>query len=118
MTLNSEKCRFAQSSVKFLGHVIDSTIQKVPALANVGEVRHFLGMVNQLSKFAPNLAEITQPMRALLVKENTWVWGEPQQRAFAPVKEVLTGRPVLALLDLNVHTVVSADASSLLWSGS
>ena len=25
MTLNSEKCQFAQTSIKFLGHVIDST---------------------------------------------------------------------------------------------
>ena len=60
MTLNSEKCQFAQSSVKFLGHVVDSSgirpnpskvsaILNVPAPENVGDVRRFLGMVNQLS---------------------------------------------------------------------
>ena len=50
VTLNAEKCEFAQSSVKFLGHVIDASgirpdpdkviaIQKVRPPANVGDVR-------------------------------------------------------------------------------
>ena len=121
VTLNSEKCQFSMESVKFLGHVTDSSgirpdpdkvmvIQKVRAPANVGDIRRFLGMVNQMSKFTPNLAETTQPLRELLIKENQWVWGEPQRRAFQRVKEALTSTPVLALFD--PKTVVSADASS------
>ena len=81
MTLNSEKCYFAQTSVKFLGHVVDSSgikpdpgkvsaILDMPAPGNVGDVRQFLGTVNQLSKFASHLAETTQPIRELLVKTN------------------------------------------------
>ena len=123
LTLNSEKCLFSQPSVKFLGHCIDSSgvrpdpdkvsaIQKVRAPANVGDVRRFLGMVNQMGKFAPNLAEVTQPLRELLNKRNQWVWGEPQQKAFARVKEILTSSPVLALFDPNLETIISADASS------
>ena len=123
MTLNSEKCQFAQESVKFLGHVVDSSgirphpsnvsaIQKVPAPTSVGEVRRLLGMVNQLSKFSTNLAEKSQPLRELLVKRNTWAWGVSQQRAFHEIKKVLTASPVLALFDPNLPTVVSADTSS------
>ena len=103
VTLNSEKCRFSQKSISFLGHTINShgiqpdpdkviAIQKVRAPANVGDVRRFLGMVNQMSKFAPNLAEVTQPLRELLIKGNQWMWGEPQQRAFSRIKEILTSR--------------------------
>ncbi len=65
-----------------------------------------------MSKFAPNLADITQPLRELLVKGNQWVWGEPQQHAFERIKEVLISSPVLALFDANLETILSADASS------
>ena len=122
MTLNVEKSMFAQSSVKFLLHVIDGQgirpdPNKVSAIGhfstpnNVGDIRRFLGMVNQLSKFSPNLAETTQPLRELLVKDNAWVWGEPQQKAFERVKKALIASPVLALFDPNLETVLSADAS-------
>ena len=69
-------------------------------------------MVNQISKFAPNLADVTQPLRELLVKDNQWVRGEPQQRAFRRVKDILTSSPVLALFDPNLETTISADVSS------
>ena len=87
-------------------------IQKVRTPANVGDVRRFLGMANQMSKFSPNLANMTQPLRELLIKGNQWVWDEPQQRAFQQIKEALITSPVLALFDPNLETVVSADASS------
>ena len=123
MTLNREKCQFAQTSVRFLGHVIDSAgvrpdpdkiqaIKEFQQPKNVGDVRRYLGMVNHLSKFAPNLAETTQPMRELLIKDNLWTWGEAQQAAFKKTKEMLIKSPILTLFDPNLETTVSADASS------
>ena len=123
VTLNKEKCRFAVTTVKFLGHVIDQSgirpdpdkvnaIQKVRTPGTVGEVRRFLGMINQLAKFSPNLAEETKPLRDLLVKGNAWLWTETQQRAFEKIKRMLMVTPVLALFDPNLNTIVSADASS------
>ena len=123
MTLNAEKCTFAQTSVKFLGHVIDSegikpdpdkleAIVEFTTPASVGDIRRFLGMINQLSKFSLNLADHTQPLRELLVKDRAWVWGDQQKQAFATVKDTLVASPVLALFDPNLETVLSADASS------
>lgn len=123
MTLNTEKCSFAQTSVKFLGHVIDSQgihpdPAKIEAIvnfatpSNVGEVRRFLGMINQLSKFSPNLADHTQPIRELLGKDRLWVWEDAQQRAFEKVKQALVASPVLSLFNPNLETILSADASS------
>ena len=89
-----------------------AAIHNVPIPTNVGDIQRFLGTVNQMSKFAPNLAEVTKPLRDLLIKGNQWVWGEAQQRAFEEVEQMLTITPVLALFDPKFDTVVSADASS------
>ena len=93
LTLNREKCQFSRTSVKFLGHIIDQTgirpdpdkisaIQKIKPPTCVSDVRRFLGLVNQMSKFIPNLAEITKPLRELLVKSKQWTWDRMQQSAF------------------------------------
>ena len=122
LALNKEKCKFSQRQVKFLGQMVDrmgvhpdpakvKAIQDVPIPKNVGDVRRFLGMVNQLGKFSPRLAEKTKPLRELLKKDNAWLWGQPQREAFEEVKKTMTTAPVLALFDLTRETVVSADAS-------
>ena len=69
-------------------------------------------MVNHLNKFAPNLAERTKSLQELLKKKNHWVWGELQREAFQEIKQALVLSPILALLDPNCETVVSAHASS------
>ena len=69
-------------------------------------------MASQMSKFAPNLTDVTQPLRELLIKRNTWAWGKPQEQAFNKTKELLTKSPVLTLFDPELKTIVSADTSS------
>ena len=123
MTLNNKKCQFSVHEVKFLGQIINSSgirpdieklraVMDMPEPTDVSGVRRFLGMVNQLGKFTPHLAEITKPMRDLLSKTNDWVWGHDQQRCFQALKDSLTSTPVLALYDAKRETTVSADASS------
>ena len=85
--------------------------------SKVTEVRRFLGMANQLSKFTPNLADLTKPLWNLLSKQNQWTWGEPQRKVYAAVKKALTQNPVLAPFDPSFPTIVSAECL-LLWTGS
>ena len=122
-TLNKEKCVFSTSSVKFLGHVIDQDgikpdPEKVQAIQDmeepklVSDLRHFPGMCNQLSKFSPDLAETTKPLRDLLSKKNEWVWDQAHNKSFQDIKFRLSSTPVLSLYNLSNPTKVSADASS------
>ena len=77
---------------------------------NVTEVRHFLGVANQLSKFTPDLA--CKQNKTVASKKNCWVWSDHQQRAFEDIKHELSAQPVMALYDLHSETVVFANASA------
>ena len=79
---------------------------------NVPELRRFMGMVNHLGKFSSRLAELTQPLRELLGKKSTWMWGPEQDQAFTRVKEEISKPTILVLYDLDAATKLSADASS------
>ena len=122
-TLNPEKCEFGKRTVRFLGHVVDQAgiradPQKTAAILemerpqNISELRRFMGMANQLGKFSPNLAELSQPLRELLSIKKAWLWGPSQEQAFQLVKEELSRPSVLALYDPLAKSKISADASS------
>ena len=122
ITLNLEKCQFFKTSVKFLGTIIDEqgihadptktkAISEFPPPQNVKDLQRFMGMVNHLGKFIPRLAGMSEPLRQLLCKDTTWLWTDPQQRAFEEIKTTLTSAEVLACYDPSRPTVIAADAS-------
>ena len=115
VTLNPSKCVFAIDHIKFLGHIVDKTgvqadpaktsaILQMDAPTNLSDLRRFLGVANQLGKFSPRLAEITQPLRELLSSKKTWLWGPDQQSAFSEVKSELSRPTILTLYNLEAPT--------------
>ena len=118
-TLNREKCEFNKKQLSFLGHIVNEhgvspDPLKTAAILNMDkpktptELRRFLGMVNQLSKFSPFIATVTKPLRELLSTKKSWSWGHFQDQA----KSELTKPTVLALYDPAAKTKICADASS------
>ena len=78
---------------------------------NILELRRFTGMANQLWKFSSNLAQLTLPLRQLLSKKHTWLWGAAQEQAFARVMEELTTATLLSMNNPEAPAKISADAS-------
>lgn len=83
LTLNIQKCEFLQGNLKFLGHIVDAqgihadpekshAIGHFPTPTTVTELQRFMGMVNQLGKFVPGLADINAPLQQLLRKDSAW----------------------------------------------
>ena len=112
--LNLEKCKFSQSKIQFLGYVIGAegihpdpdeikAITQVKTPQTTKNICRFLGMLNQMIKFVPNLADITKPLRDLLSKQNQRALGQAQEEAFNKVKTILSSAPVLVLFDPNLN---------------
>ena len=81
LTLNPEKFEFSKWQLDYLGQVINAEgVKKDPAkvkeILSMPNVRWFLGMVNQLMKSVPILAEKSKPLRDLLWKDVSWTWGK------------------------------------------
>ena len=123
ITLNPTKCEFARKQLTFLGHLINhegispdpakmSAIKEMPPPNNVTELRRFLGMVNQLGKFSPNVSDISAPLRRLLSHKQAWLWGPDQEQSYRQLQSELTTPTVLRLYDPQANTKISADASS------
>ncbi len=123
ITLNKEKCQFSKNRLTFLGHVIDkegisADPQKTCAIVAMEkpksrtELRRFMGMANQLGKFTPRIAEISQPLRELLSTKKAWIWDPCHEQAFEKLKTELTQPTILALYDPDAELTISADASA------
>ena len=123
VTLNKQKCEFSRKRLTFLGHTIDengispdpqktNAILKMEKPKSPTEMRRFLGMVSQLSKFTPNVASLTKPLQELLSSKKSWRWSHFQDEAFEKVKKELTKPSILALYNPDANTKICSDASS------
>ena len=123
-TINIGKCRFSVQTVEFVGHEISS--QGVKPLksnvdaklnatqpANIKQVQSFLGAANYYLKSVQRFAEISEPLRRLLRKDEQWVWENEQTEAFERLKQAMTTAPVLAHFDVKCKTIVTTDASDV-----
>ena len=122
LKLKPVKCRFAQSEVEYLRHVVSrgglktsprlvDAVQLFPVPWTVHEVRRFLGLSSYYRKFIPNFARIAHPLHHLTRKDSPFSWSPECQRAFEELKGSLTTSPVLAYPDFKREFVLETDAS-------
>ena len=78
-------------------------------------VQRLLGMVNYVAKFAPNISEVTAPLRELLKKDVAWHWTECHKQSLVAIKKVLTETSpgVLRYYDPKKPVGLQVDASQV-----
>ena len=86
-------------------------IVAMPEPEDATALKHFLGMVNYLSKFMPHLSEMTEPLRRLEDKDAEWQWLTQHSIAFNTVKKYLIESPVLKYYNVNEEVTIQCDAS-------
>ena len=123
LTLSRSKLQFGQS-VLFAGHVISQdgvkpdprrtdAIRRFPVPTTVSELRSFLGLVNQLGAFIPDLAHATEPLRGLLKKNVAYNWLPEHKTAFEEVKSILLSKLLIKPFNPSIPSQLLTDASRL-----
>lgn len=120
---NRNKCRIGVNEVRYVGHIftkdgLKPDNDKVSAILSMDipqskkDLQTFLGMVTYVSKFIPNMSDLTFNLRSLLKKNIEFLWQEIHTKEFQKIKDVLTTAPVLKYYDINEPIVLSVDSSS------
>ena len=107
LTLNEKKCQFKLPKLTFFGHNLSkqgispseekvSAIQNAKPPQNSAEVKSFLGLVQYCAKFLPDYSQVAEPLRILTRKDQHFMWGDPQEKSFQRLKDLLTQVDTLA----------------------
>ena len=122
LTISLPKLRIG-TSVKFAGHIIShrgiepdpmklSAIKSFPPPKDSQtDLKSFLGLVNQLGHFTPDLAMIVAPLRELLKKDIKYLWLPEHEQAFNKAREILSGPALVKPFKKGLKTVLYTDAA-------
>ena len=124
LVLNSKKLELRREQVTFFGaeystqgmHPDPKKVQKITEMTvpmDKQQLQSFLGMVNYMGTFIPNLSHHTDPLRAILKKDSVFHWEEQQTWSFKQVKTLIVkaNTTPLRYYDRNLPVTVQADAS-------
>ena len=106
---NLEKSSFQMDEVYFCGHHISrdglkADPSKIAAITDMkppeskSELQTLLGMVNFLSRYAPNLADVAAPLRQLVKKNVQFQWNKTYDKVHSEIIRLLCKAPVLTYL--------------------
>ena len=128
LTVNPAKCLFGVTELDYYGFHISAlgvspdknriqAIKQMQPPNSATEARSFLGSVNTVARFVPNLAAMTEPIRQLTHKNSPWSWGPEQSEAFEKFCNLISSDTVLAHFDPSLPTQVRHDACKIGISG-
>jgi hypothetical protein len=106
ISLNPKKILFELEEGKMLGNIISKdgfkidpnrieAIQKLEHLRNIKELQSFIGKINFLRRFIPNLSKLLRNITNMLKKDTKIKWDSESKQSFEQVKHALTQAPVL-----------------------
>ena len=124
LRLKPKKCRIAQLTVEYLGHVVSAAgvetdpkkveaVVKYPTPTNLKSLRSFLGLTSYYRRFVPGFSKIACPLHALTKKDVSFVWSPECQSAFEQLKSLLQTSPILCFPDFSKPFLLETDPSGM-----
>ena len=86
-------------------------IQKLKPPTNQKGCKSFVGIVNFVSIFCPELQKLQKQINELTKKGRPFIWGDEQQKAFDEIKSRLLNPPVLSMPDKRGTFLLYSDTS-------
>lgn len=122
LLINSEKCHFFMSSVRYLGHIISvnglapdpekvEAIRTLGAPRDVSELRRFFGISGWFGLFVRDFGKAKAPLLPLLKKNVPFIWVHTHQAAFDDLKERICHAVQLFNPDMKKPFILETDAS-------
>ena len=127
LAIKLQKCEFARKQITWLGYLITpsgitttkkkcESINKLETSKTLKQLRSFMGCIHYLIKFTPQLAEISEPLRPLLSKNNTKAqknldWKNEHTIASEKIKKQIINITKNKHFDINKETRIKSDAS-------
>ena len=119
---NPDKCTVKKNSIEYFGRIVSpqgvkADPKKVEAVVNLAapkdkqELQSFLGTVNFMATFIPNLAQQTNAMRTLLKKGVRYIWTADMQQEFEAIKRSIARDITLTHYDPAKPVIIETDAS-------
>ncbi|XP_064469649.1 uncharacterized protein K02A2.6-like [Ornithodoros turicata] len=123
MTKVLRGCKAVMKEITFLGHKVsgrgispqENKVQAIldaPAPTDVAALRSFLGMAGYYSRFIPHHADVVEPLRKMLRKEEQFACHHEAGNAFRELKTLLATENILQPFDPTLDVIVTTDASS------
>lgn len=124
MKVNEKKCIYRQEKIEFIGFMISQkgieiSPRKVEAVrefrdpTTIAEIQSFLGLVNYMGHFIPNLTEKTDSLRSV-IRSNVFSWETKERESFKALKdEIVQCTLTLGYFDSSDATTLFTDASPI-----
>ena len=107
--LSAQKVALYSQRMECLGHLIDDrglhadsdkmkSLRKWPRPRDYNDVQKFLGMVNYLSQFMPDISAYTSPL-STMSRMKHWNWGPLHEKCFVSLKSIACKSPILKPID-------------------
>ena len=126
LKLSKEKCKFGETELEFLGHIISRDgikpdPKKIEKIKNwptpegpkrVKKVRGFLGLASYYRRFIQDFSKIAKPLSKLTSKNVKWEWGPEQEKAMNELKTRIINDVVMKHPDFSKPFILQTDASA------
>jgi hypothetical protein len=108
--LHKDKCELFADSIDCLEHRIDdkglhtdtnkmAKIREWNTPHNINDIQRFLGLVQYLAHFLPDITVYTSPLANIMANGTPFSWRPLQEKCFQMIKTICCQTPILCLID-------------------